>query len=262
MSIPLRTAACVSLVMLLGACSKDTPVVEVKGPCVDVHQAQVCTWAKTQGDALLEVGAVVPIASIEKAPAEVPMVWPPAPIAVLDIPEAAQQKSGLMHFTMYWEAHGHPPGAYMTPHFDFHFNSIATAERSAFDCADVTKPAALPAAYAMPDIPLPPELAKMMGVPALVGLCVPQMGMHAVPAAELESKEPFRATMVIGYAHGKPIFLEPMVAKTALMEKKSFELAIPQIPGQQGTHPSKFRADYDEAKQEYRMVFSAFTAGS
>jgi hypothetical protein len=68
--------------------------------------------------------------------------------------------------------------------------------------------------------------------------------------------------MVVGYAQGKPIFLEPMVAKTMLMERKSFDLAIPQIPGLAGLHPTKFRADYDPTKQEYRMIFSAFATGS
>ena len=190
------------------------------------------------------------------------MVWPPVPLAVLDIPEAARQKSGLIHFTMYWEAGGHPPGAYMTPHFDFHFNTIASAERSAIDCVDLTKPAALPTAYGLPDIPLPPEMAKMMGVPALIGLCVPQMGMHAVTASELESKELFRGSMVVGYTKGKPIFIEPMVAKATLMERKSFDLAIPVIPGLTGMHPTKFHSEYDAAKQEYRMIFSAFATGT
>jgi len=262
MSIASQSIAFALLALVVGACSKDTPILEAKGSCADVYKSPVCTWAKTQGDRLLEVGAVVPIASIENSPAQVPMVWPPAPVAVLDIPEAARQKSGLVHFSMYWEAGGHPPGAYMTPHFDFHFNTITSAERSAIDCADLSKPAALPTAYALPDIPLPPDMTKMLGVPALIGLCVPQMGMHAIPASELDSKEPFRASMVVGYAHGKPIFVEPMVTKAMLMEKKSFDLVIPQIPGLAAAHPTKFHADYDATKQEYRMIFSEFANGS
>jgi hypothetical protein len=258
----MRMVALMLLTIAVGACSKNTPVVEVKGPCADVYKAPVCTWATMQGDSLLEVGTVVPMASIENSPTDVPMVWPPVPVAALDIPEAARQKSGLAHFTMYWEAGGHPPGAYMTPHFDFHFNTITSSERSAIDCVDVSKPAALPAAYALPDIPLPPEMGAMMGVPALIGLCVPQMGMHAIPASELESKEPFRASMVIGYSHGKPIFVEPMVAKAMLMEKKSFDLVIPQIPALVGAHPTKFRAEYDAAKQQYRMILSGFATGT
>ena len=260
MSITSRTIAPVLLISIVGACSTEAPITEVQGSCADVYKSQVCTWARTQGDKLLEVGALVPVASIENSPADVPMVWPPVAVAVLDIPEAAQQKSGLTHFTMYWEAGGHPPATFLTPHFDFHFYTIGSAERSAIDCVDISKPSELPPAYALVDVPLPPDMANMMGVPALIGLCVPQMGMHAVPASDVESTEPFHASMIVGYTRGKPIFIEPMVAKAMLMEKKSFDLAIPQIPGLAGAHPTKFHAEFDATKQEYRMVFSEFAS--
>jgi hypothetical protein len=213
MSATSRTILPVLLAIAVGACSTEIPITEVKGSCADVYNAQVCTWAKTQGDNLLEVGAAVPIASMENSPADPPMVWPPAAVAVLDIPEAARQKSGLTHFTMYWEAGGHPPGAFLTPHFDFHFYTIGSAERSAIDCVDLSKPAELPAGYALPDVQLPPHMAEMTGVPVLTGLCVPQLGMHA-------------------------------------------------IPGLVGSHPTKFHAEYDATKQEYRMVLSGFASSS
>jgi len=188
-----------------------------------------------------------------------PMVWPPVAAATLDIPEPARKQSGFTHFTMYWEAGGHPPGPYMTPHFDFHFYTIATADRIAIDCKDVSKPTTLPAGFALPDIPLPPDMAKMMGVASLVGLCVPQMGMHSLLGTEMESKDPFRGSMVIGYTKAAPIFIEPMLTKAMLMEKKSFDLPIPAIPGM-GAHPTKFHAEYDAAKQSYRFTFSGFVA--
>ena len=258
MPITSRAITPVLLVSIVAACSTETPIAEVKGSCADVYGSQVCTWAKTQGDNLLEVGAAVPIASIENSPTEVPMVWPPVAVAVLDVPETARQKSGLTQFTMYWEAGGHPPATFLTPHFDFHLYTVASAERSAIDCVDVSKPAELPLGYTLPDVPLPPDMANMMGVPTLIGLCVPQMGMHAIPASDLESTEPFHASMVIGYTRGKPTFIEPMVAKAMLMEKKSFDLVIPQIPGLGGAHPTKFHAEYDATKKEYRMIFSGF----
>ena len=68
--------------------------------------------------------------------------------------------------------------------------------------------------------------------------------------------------MVVGYAHGKPIFVEPMVAKATLMERKSFDLVVPQFPGLAGVHPTQFHADYDATRQEYRMIFSAFATAS
>ena len=252
------TSATMVALTLLAACG-EPPVVEVAGSCADAYKAQVCTWAKTQGTNVLEVGATIPIASIENAPAVDPMVWPPVAAAVLDIPEPARKQSGFTHFTMYWEAEGHPPGPYLTPHFDFHFYTIASADRTAIDCKDVSKPTALPAGFALPDIPLPPDMAKMMGVASLIGLCVPQMGMHSLLGTEMESKDPFRGSMVIGYSKAAPIFIEPMISKTMLMEKKSFDLPIPAIPGM-GAHPTKFHAEYDAAKQSYRFTFSAFVA--
>src|SRR5262245_47576727 len=82
--------------------TKEASISETKGACADIHKSQVCTWAKMQGETLLEVGATVPIASIENAPADTPMVWPPVPVATLDIPEAARQKSGMNNVTVFW----------------------------------------------------------------------------------------------------------------------------------------------------------------
>jgi hypothetical protein len=177
------------------------------------------------------------------------------PSAVLAVPAAAQQQTGLTHLTMYWEAMGHPPGPYLTPHFDFHFYTASPAERLAMDCTDVSKPATLPEGYALPDQDLPPDMAKMIGVGTLIGICVPQMGMHSLPAAEFESTGLFRGTMVIGYYSGKAIFVEPMITKAMLMEKAAFDLPIPSIPGMSGNYPHAFRADYDAEKQVYRFVF-------
>ena len=259
MSRCIRTSPALLLALAIGACAGDDPIVDVKGPCADAFKAQVCTWAKTKGKDLVEAGAVVPLASIENAPANPPMVWPPVAVAAIDLPDAVREHGGLTQLVMYWEAGGHPPGAFMTPHFDFHFYTVAAAERASMDCKDLSKPAALPVAYALPDIPLPPEMAKMMGVPALVGLCVPQMGMHALLATEIDRKDAFSGSMVIGYYKGKPIFIEPMLTKAMLMEKKSFDLPIPDVPGLTGGHPTKFHAEYDAGQQSYRFILSAFT---
>ncbi|HLB73265.1 MAG TPA: hypothetical protein VJJ98_04550 [Sedimentisphaerales bacterium] len=262
MSHRVRTISAILLALAVGACTGEAPLVEVKGACADVFKAQVCTWAKTKGTNLVQAGAVVPLASIENAPADQPMVWPPAAAAEIDMPEPVRRQGGLTQLTMYWEAGGHPPGAYMTPHFDFHFYTVAPSERAAMDCKDLSKPATLPAAYGLPDIPLPPEMARMMGVPALIGLCVPQMGMHALLASEIERKDAFSGSMVIGYYKGRPIFIEPMLSKAMLMRKQSFDLPIPDVPGLAGAHPTKFHAEYDATQQAYRFTFSVFTPAS
>jgi hypothetical protein len=259
MSHRVQTISAVLLALAVGACTREAPLVEVKGACADVFKAQVCTWAKTKGTNLVEAGAVVPLASIENAPADQPMVWPPAAAAEIEMPEPVRQQGGLTQLTMYWESGGHPPGAYMTPHFDFHFYTVAASERAAMDCKDLSKPGTLPAAYGLPDIPLPPEMASMMGVPALIGLCVPQMGMHALLTSEIERKDAMSGSMVIGYYKGKPIFIEPMLSKAMLMRKQSFDLPVPDVPGLAGAHPTRFHADYDATQQAYRFTFSGFT---
>ena len=248
-----------SLVALaITACATDSALVDGKGACKQVFKGEVCTWSKAQGKNLVEVGADVPLASIENSPAEGSMAWPPVSAAVLDLPATSRQSSGLMNLTMYWEAMGHPPGPYMTPHFDFHFNVIPSADIAAIDCKDESKPGALPAGYGLIDVKLPPDMAKATGVGTLVGLCVPGMGMHSLLTSEMESKDPFRGSMVVGYYHGKPIFIEPMLTKAMLMEKKSFDLAIPDVPGLAVAHPTKFHAEFDATKQSYRFVFSDF----
>ena len=94
----------------------------------------------------------------------------------------------------------------------------------------------------------------MAGVSTLIGLCVPHMGMHSLLTSELESKETFRGSMVVGYYHGKPVFVEPMVTRAMLMEKRSFDLPIPDIPGLSGAHPTKFHAEYDKQREAYLNV--------
>ena len=244
--------------VLLGACSKETPIVETRGECGSVYQGEVCTWARMRGDSVVDLGALVPISSIESAPAEGEMSWPPKAAAILALPPAVQKASGLTHLTIYWEAMGHPPGPYLTPHFDFHFYTISQEQRTAMDCANLSKPQELPTGYSLPDVALPPPLVSMIGSSTLVGLCVPQMGMHSLLTTELESTSLFRGTMVIGYYEGKPIFVEPMITKAMLLEKKPFDLAIPVVPGQSGSRARSFRAEFDAQQQAYRFVFSDF----
>jgi hypothetical protein len=192
---------------------------------------------------------------VDSAPADAPMVWPP--VAAATIPLSATAKAaGFDNVTIFWEAHGHPPAPYLVPHFDFHFNTITSADLAAIDCADTTKPAQLPAAYEMVDIEAP-------GLGTLVGLCVPQMGMHALASADLAAGTPFEKTMIVGYYGARPIFVEPMITQGALMMRRNFSLAVPSIPeGQPGVrYPSQFAAEFDSTAQAWRFVFSGLGAG-
>ena len=257
-----RTTAVLFLALAAAGCAKDDAIVDVKGSCADAFKAPVCTYAKMKGKTLVEAGAVVPLASIENSPKTAPMAWPPVADAVANMPDSALKQSGLTHLTFYWEADGHPPGAFMTPHFDFHFYLVPPAEVAAMDCKDLTKPAALPAAFTLRDEELPPDMQKMMGVKSLVGLCVPGMGMHSLLTSEYERKDAFEGSMVIGYYKGKAVFIEPMIAKATLMKKASFDIPMPDVPGLTGAHPTKFHAEWDAAGNSYKFMFTGFTPGT
>jgi hypothetical protein len=244
--------AAMPFIMLQFACAARTPEPRtVQGECADVYGARVCTWATMDGDAVVEFGATIPVAAAEGAPHDMEMAWPPLASAVVRMPAEVTAATGVDHLTVYWEPHGHPPGAYLTPHFDFHFYNISTATREAIDCTDATKPAVLPAGYGMIDLEVP-ELGT------LAGLCVPEMGMHALLTSELQSDQVFDGTMVIGFYQSAPIFFEPMIARDMLMRRQSFELPMPVVSGLPAgvRYPQRFRAEYDAAAASYRFVFS------
>jgi len=246
------------LLTLLGTgCTTQTapatlPTREVAGSCQPVFGSQVCSFAEMSGTRVIALGATVPMAAIDGSPADAPMVWPPVANAVIPMPAEARGATGVDHLTVFWEHHGHPPGPFLTPHFDFHFYTISDAERRAIDCSSKTKPAVFPAGYGMVDIELP-------GLGMLTGLCVPGMGMHSLVTTDLEAKTPFSGTMVLGFYNARPIFFEPMIAKAKLQERKSFTLPLITPEPAAGVHyPTRFEAVYDASIPGYRFVFSGF----
>ena len=83
------------------------------------------------------------------------------------------------------------------------------------------------------------------------------MGMHAVPAADLNLKTPWQTSLLIGYYGGKPIFIEPMITRALLLRKHSFSLSVPKI--ERTTHvryPRRFRAVYHPKSETYDFIFS------
>jgi len=243
----LLVAALGTAVAAAAGCSREKLV---QGECRQVNGADVCTWHTMQGDRVLSFGATIPMKVAENAPAEMPMTWPPKADATIPLGDMIKSATGFDNMTVFWEPHGHPPGPYLTPHFDFHFNS---EDVSKIDCADTAKPAAIPAGYELPDVTIP-------GIGNLVGICAPGMGMHSLLASELHSSALFQKTMIVGYYHQRAIFVEPMITKTTLMDRKTFSLDIPAVPGAPpGAHyPTKFTAVYDSTAQAYRFTFSDF----
>jgi hypothetical protein len=226
------------------------------GACQPVFGAQVCTWSRTSGSKVVAFGATLPMAAIENSPDSMAMTWPPTMTAQIAMPADAMSAAGVTFLTVYWEAHGHPPQPFLTPHFDFHFYVISDSARMAITCADSTKPATLPAGYALPDM-------DIEGIGHLPGVCVPQMGMHSLPARELTDTVIFSGTMVMGFYQGQPIFFEPMIARAKLLEKKSFTIPMVTPAGvPAGVHyPTKFEARYDASIPGYRFEFSGLPGG-
>jgi len=225
--------------------------------CAVALDSEVCTWVVLDGTTPVEMGATIPLSLIESVPADAPMVWPPEELLSLPMPAAAREATGIDHLGINWEAHGHPPATFMTRHFDFHFYSITEADVRAIDCGDLSKPADLPAPYALPDIEVP-------GMGAFVGLCVPSMGMHAMHASQVEETDPFEASMILGYYSGTPIFFEPMISQSLLLRRADFTLAMPTVRDlpEGVSYPSRFRAEYLPGSDAYRLVFSGFSSSA
>jgi hypothetical protein len=222
------------------------------GECKPVFEGEICTWSKSRGDELLAFGATVPMSTVESAPPEGELVMPPVTHARIALPPAVRETAGIDHLGINWEVYGHPPHTFMTPHFDFHFYTWSGAEIEAIDCSNLNKPDQLPEGYILPDIGIP-EMNM-----TLVGLCVPEMGMHGVRESEYDDTEFFDGTMIIGYYEQEVIFIEPMVAKDHLMKRQDFGLAMPQLAHlREGVaSPATFEAEYDAEQDAYHLVFS------
>lgn len=224
--------------------------------CTSVLGAEVCTSLLLKDGQAVGLEATIPMALIDAVPADAPMVWPPAQLASIPLPAEAKAAFGIDHLAISWEAHGHPPALFMTPHFDFHFYTETPADVQAIDCSDQDKPGTLPTGYVLPDISVP-----QLGT--LVGLCVPKMGMHAVTERETRQTDPFRASLLVGYYGGRPIFFEPMVSRAALLAKQDFALSVPEVAHLPAgvRYPRSVRAVYDAAGRQYRLALTGFGSG-
>jgi hypothetical protein len=236
--------------LLASSSSSDDPTLR---SCESVAGSEVCTWVTIDRDEVTELGASIPLTLVESVPLDAEMVFPPEALGVVELPPEARDRLGIDHLVINWEAHGHPPAAFLTRHFDFHFYSVPQDVVQAIDCADEAKPTTVPPGYVLPDVEIP-------GMGTLVGLCVPNMGMHAMPQAEAGQTHAFRASMMMGYYAGAPVFFEPMVAQETLLERSDFSIPMPRVddlpPGVR--YPSAFRAEYDANSDAYRLIFTGF----
>lgn len=218
--------------------------------CDTLFGAKICTSYQMRAGKISELTLRVPVAMVEHAPADFAMVWPPHPDLNVRFAPEVQKQTGFTYASIWWEAHGHPPAAFMVPHFDLHFFFAPEQMIETIDCKDMVKPSAVPAGYVLPDL-TDPHIGKM------VGACVPDMGMHAVPTTDLTLKSGWKASMMVGYYGAKPVFFEPMVSNSLLLQKQSFTLAVPQDiqPVAHVRYPKRFRAVYRPAAKAYDFTF-------
>jgi hypothetical protein len=220
------------------------------GTCGSVFGAKVCTSYRMRAGKVTEFSMNVPIAAIEQAPASMSMVWPPKADVAVPFASAVHEQTGFTFSNIYWNPEGHTPSVYMVPHFDFHFYFVPAEEVQGVDCKDTSKPRIIPAGYALRDEDIPQ-------IGTLVGLCIPEMGMHAVPATDLDGKTHWEGSLIVGYYGGKPKFIEPMITKALLMKKHSFSLPVPKIePTPQVRYPKLFNAVYHPENESYDFSFS------
>ena len=240
----------VAAIPTLAAGAQPNSATTVAQQCGAVFGAKVCTSYKLAAGKVTEFSLHVPIALLDQAPISEPMVWPPKADLVVPFADAVKDQTGFIFSNIYWNPMGHVPQAYMVPHFDFHFYFVPQAQADAIDCKDTSKPSIIPAGYAMPDVDVP-------GMGTLIGICIPAMGMHAIPAGDLTIKGPWQGSLLVGYYSGKPIFIEPMITKALLMKKQSFSLPIPEIaPTPNVRYPKLFNAVYDAKLDSYDFTFS------
>lgn len=240
----------------------------VRGQQGMLFGAKVSSWAKLNARGMVqEVGITVPMAAIEKAPLPsssmagmAGMNMAQGPTLRLEFPEVVKNTTFLDHLDLYWEGAGHPPGRYLTPHFDFHFFGVPSSSVDRVDCKDLTLPA--------------PELTPKGYAPAVppganpAEFCVPLMGFHGLPLSEFSAPgqlKPglFDKVMIAGFYGGRYTFTEPMITREFLLRRQNFSFAVlrPTKVGRKTLYPTVFTATFDAKASAYSFVYSGFEAG-
>jgi hypothetical protein len=210
-------------------------------PHGDLFGSTVSSYVTVRAGVVATVGVVVPLASIAQAPEDGPFQND----LILNMPPQAREQTMLSQLRINWLAHGHGPTPYSAPHFDLHFYRGTNTQIDAIDCTDSR---AFPASILTSDHADP-------------STCVAGMGFHSWPSADLEPGAAFTASLILGYYDQRIVFIEPMIAKSTLLSKQDFELAVsrPQSSGGAPTlYPTRMRGIYDAPTAGYRFEFDKF----
>jgi hypothetical protein len=204
--------------------------------------AGVTTFAHLgdQGE-ILGVGAIVPVKSFEDVPDFDPAFQGTIGI---EMPASVRDKTFIQLLRINWLSGGHGPSPYGKPHFDLHFYRGTKEEVDAINCFDTS--------------PFPAEiLASGYETPTT---CVAGMGYHAWPTADIVGNT-FTASIILGYAAQKMVFIEPMVTRELFLARKSFALNIARpasTGGAKTLYPSHLTATYAAATDAYTFELDHF----
>ncbi|MFC4358256.1 hypothetical protein ACFO0N_09890 [Halobium salinum] len=157
----------------------------------------------------------------------------------LDFPEVGDTPFTVMGFD--WGPMGHPPGPWMTPHFDVHFYTIPEETVKGIGPGI--------AEYDIPDERMPEGYvtAGALGAPREI---VPQMGEHLLDPTtpELGGAE-FTHTLIWGVSDldgdgvGEMTFVEPMITRKFLNGLKGTvrgDVALPEVVPEAGYYPTQY----------------------
>lgn len=245
----------------------------VMGSSGTLFGAQASSWVRldTRG-AVQEVGVTLPMAGVAAAPlpsaSDAPpteanmmaMIMANGPTLRLEFPAVVKDTTFLDHLDLYWEAFGHPPERYLTPHFDLHFFGVTSAAVDRIDCKNLTPPdlALTPAGFA-PAVPPGADPAA---------ICVPLMGFHGFALSEFSGPGKFRPglfdhTLISGFYNNAYLFTEPMVTRAFMMSRQEFSSALsrPQTVGRSTRYPTQMTMTHDERANAYQLVYSGFEQG-
>jgi hypothetical protein len=148
------------------------------------------------------------------------------------------------HMLIDWAPHGHEPGVYEVPHFDFHFYIIPEEDRLAIGPDDFAEFAAEPLPQYIP--------ADYFHVPG----GVPQMGAHWIDLLAPEfTGGNFTRTYIWGSYDGKFIFWEPMITLDYLLQRTLEVIPVRQPAAYQleGWYPMDYKVEYSAKFKQYSI---------
>jgi hypothetical protein len=159
-----------------------------------------------------------------------------------------------------WNPHGHPPEAWVPPHFDIHFYSIAeTALREIrvgpcgifMNCEDFER--------AIKPVPAKYVHGDHVSVDAAVG----EMGNHLIDSKTPEFGEPpqpFTHTWIFGAYDGRIIFHEAMITRDFLLSKPNLCAPIKQPSAWEaaGYYPTEYCIRHSEASGAVTVSMEVF----